>query len=121
MSVEQVRSAFDRWYAEATARSDALAALESVVSADCVFHAQNGETGSRAISLGQTTQARVMYPDLDMELDHLITTEDRLVAQVTLTATPSLPMLPAGLPRPLRAIGAMIARVNDRAEIVEFV
>lgn len=119
MSIEDVRAAFERWHTAASTADEILVALNTVCADECVMHLQNGETGSREIAMAQASQARALYPDLSIDIEHVITTEDRVVVQVAMSGTPSLVFRLAQGRTMFHSNGAMIARVNDRAEIVE--
>jgi len=119
MSIEDVRAAFERWHAAASSADEILAAVNTVCADDCVMHLQNGEIGTREIAMLQASQARALYPDLSIDIEHVITTDDRLVAQISMSGTPSLVFRLAQGRTTFHANGAVIARVNDRAEIVE--
>lgn len=119
MSIAHVRTAFQRWHAAASAGLDLIDAVTSITAPDCVVHLQNGESGPRENAQAQLTQARALYPDLSLEIEHGITGEDRLLVQLTTSGTPSLVFRNARGPRLFLANGAVIARINDRAEIAE--
>ena len=119
MSVEAVRITFERWLAAATAGTDLLAAVMAVCAPDCVVHTQNGQVGGLEITESLTTQARALYPDLSIEIEHVLMTDDRMLVQVTMSGKPSLIFRIARGRRVFHAIGAMVARVNERSEIVE--
>ena len=65
------------------------------------------------------TQVRTLFPDLSIDIDHIVTTEDRLVAQISASGTPSLIFRLARGRRVFHSIGALVARVNERAEVAE--
>ena len=119
MSIEHVRAAFERWHAAAAAGIDLLTAVHSVCSPDCIVHVQNGQDGGLALTEDQTRQARALCPDLSMEIDHITATDDRMLVQVSMRGTPSLIFQIFQRRRTLRSVGAMVARVNERAEFVE--
>lgn len=119
MSIEHVRAAFDRWHAAATAGSDLLTAVHSASSSDCVIHMQNGEDTNRDGTEAQTTQARALMPDLSLEIEDLVLTDDRMLVQVAMSGSPSLVFRIARGRRVFHAQGAVVARVNDSSEIVE--
>ncbi|MFA7249538.1 MAG: ester cyclase [Dehalococcoidia bacterium] len=119
MGLEHVRAAFERWHALASAGGDLITAAGAVCAPTCLYHAQNGESGGREITIAQTVQARAMYPDLAIDLDHVITTEDRLLVQITMRGTPAIVFRAVAERRVFDSIGAVVARVNEHAEIVE--
>jgi len=119
MSPDPARTAFERWYGAALAGQDLLGAVHGVCSADCVIHMQNGDDGDRAATETQTSQARALYPDLAIEIEDVITTDRRMLVQVSVSGTPSLVFRIARGRKVFGAIGAVVADVNDRAEIIE--
>lgn len=119
MSLEDVRAAFERWHAAASAGVDLLTAVHEVFAPDCIVHLQNGEDGGVAESTAQSAQAWAMWPDLSIEIDRVVTTDDRMLVQVTLTGTPSLVFRIARGRRTFAAEAAVVAKVSDRREITE--
>ncbi|MGE3855338.1 MAG: ester cyclase [Dehalococcoidia bacterium] len=119
MTPDPARTAFERWYGAALAGQDLLGAVHGICAPDCVIHMQNGEDGDRAATETQTSQARALYPDLAIEIDDVITTGHRMLVQVSVTGTPSLVFRIARGRKVFGAIGAVVADVNDRAEIIE--
>lgn len=119
MSPDPGRAAFDRWYGAALAGQDLLSAVHGVCAPDCVIHMQNGEDGDRNATDVQTSQARVLYPDMAIEVDDVITSGHRLLAQVNVSGTPSLVFRIARGRKVFGAIGAMVAIANDAGEIQE--
>ncbi len=118
MTVEQVRAAFQRWYSLVESGSDVLTALKQASAPECIVHSQNGDVGIMRIVDGQIAQVRLAFPDLELEVDHLMLTEDRVLAQLTLEGSAVIPFRTTP-PRRLRSIGALMARIDERAEIVE--
>ncbi len=119
MSREHVQAAFERWHQAATAGADLLVAIRGISAPDAVFHLQNGEDGDAASTDEQAAQARALYPDLAIEIEHVVTTEDRLLVQVTLSGAPALVFQIARGRRRFHAVGAVVARVNEHAELTE--
>ncbi len=119
MSIEHVRSAFERWHDAALEGEDLLSAVHGVCAPGVVIHMQNGEHGDRAATESQTSQARALYPDLAVEIEQVGYTDDRMLVQVRLSGTPSLVFRVARGRRVFGAIGAAVARVNEQAEIIE--
>jgi predicted ester cyclase len=119
MSIDHVRAAFERWHGAVSRGEDLLTAIHNVCSAGCVVHMQNGEDGGRAATETQTSQARALYPDLGVEIEQVFSTDDRMLVQISMTGTPSLVFRIARGRRVFGAIGSMVARVDEHAEIVE--
>jgi len=119
MSIEHVRAAFERWHAAAAAGSDLLSAVHAACAPSCVIHMQNGEDGDLVSTEVQTTQARALMPDLAIEIEDLVCTEERMLVQVAMSGSPSLIFRIARGRRVFHAQGAVVARVNDQSEIVE--
>lgn len=119
MSPDPARMAFDRWHGAALAGQDLLSAVHGAVAAGGVIHMQNGRDGDRSATETQTTQARALYPDLAVELDEVVTSGHLLLAQVSVSGTPSLVFRVARGRKVFRAIGALVAIATDEGEIGE--
>src|SRR5690606_34303509 len=110
MSLEHVQIAFERWHDAAASGQDLIGAFRSVCSADCVVHRQNGDIGGQADADAQNVQVRAMWPDLAIEIEHVMLAPDRMLIQILLTGTPSLIFRIARGRRVFAAAGAMVAR-----------
>lgn len=119
MSQEHVRMAFERWHAAATAGVDMMQALRSICAPNCILHLQNGDSGPQAMADPVITQMNALFPDLDINIEHVITMPDLLLVQVTMSGRPSLIFQIARRRRVFHSAGAILARVNEQALIEE--
>ena len=115
----QARALFEAWTVQ-MAVSDYVSAITAVSEPDALVYPTNGAVGDLDMLAAHATIVANAYPDLAMEIEGVLFSEDRVLIQLYLTATHTgrLGMWePTG--RQVRFTGALMLRVGQSGRAVE--
>ncbi len=112
------RAFFGAFLARASRAEEALAVLEEFMAPDCRVHSQNGDIQTPAQSRAQSFAARSVFPDLMVEVDHVLFPDDRVIVQLRMTGSvpPGTPFLAPG---PFTSLGSVVGLVDQDLQLQE--
>lgn len=115
MIVERTQAVFEQWLALAVEGGDFLSTVGAFTALDGRMHLPNGIIGSSETMAQQVAAARMMFPDMAVEIERAFFLPDQLVVQgmVSGTLSPALPHLAPLAGERMRCPTILVATLNQ--------